>query len=256
MLKVAIIGGAPSRHFAPFDDKSWAKWVLGNQIQDYDLSKVDKIFEVHENLCEHDSGYFDYLLSLGKPIIASQKLLDEHAGAELLTAFDYSSALELIGENFSSSPAVMMAQAIMDGAGEIGIWGVDMALDEHEYYMQRPSMEQWIGYAKGRGIKVFIHDSSSLGYTDYREGRDWPDKGFSGFDSGYYNDMASEHAARCSELEVELSGLLRSKQRLDELTALYQSHDGARQVYERLAKVDRAKKAGLGIDERRVGVKD
>ena len=254
-MKIAIIGGSPSYKDAPFDDPEWECWVLGNQMQRHDASKVDRIFEVHENLEEHDSKYPEWLLGFNIPLVVSAKFYHEQfdriEGMDV-QVFDYESASLLIGENFSSSPSVMMAQAIMDGATEIGLWGIDMALDEHEYYMQRPSMEQWIGYAKGAGIDVLIHKDSPLGYSTYREGRDWPDKGFSGFDDGYYRSMSLTHSDKCKEIEAEIVALSEYKDRYDKLLAAYQGHDGARQVYERLAKVSRAKNCGIDVDERAI----
>lgn len=253
-MKVAIVGGASSNMHAPFDDPEWDIWVLGNQMQRYEGKKVDRIFEIHENLQEHDPKYPQWLCAFGVPLVVSETFYSDNFQyfANEVDVFDYEAASEYIGENFSSSPAVMMAQAIMDGATEIGIWGVDMALDEHEYFMQRPAMEQWIGYAKGKGIKVYIHESSPLGYTAYREGRDWPDKGFSGFDEGYYKDMAKEHKTACIRIEKEINRFLAAQSKLDTLKAQYQGHDGARQVYERLAKAERAKNCGVDVNERAI----
>lgn len=244
-MKVAIIGGASSNQLAPWQDESWETWVLGNQMQRYEGRRVSRIFEIHENLDEHDPKYPEWLASFNIPLILSDKFPIE---CENSIVFDYEKASQMIGENFSSSPAVMMAQAIMDGATEIGIWGIDMALDEHEYFMQRPSMEQWIGYAKGLGIKVYIHESSPLGRTAYREGRDWPEKGFSGYSEGEYSEMAQLHASKLEEIEKELASLDAVAGRIEQLKAAYQGHDGARQVYDRLTKLHRAKSAGLDVE--------
>lgn len=242
-MKVAIVGGAKSWKCAPFGT-DWNIWVLGNQLDRYEGKRVDLVFEIHDDLSGHDPAYPQWLVDSNIPLVVSDKfpIKCDHS-----IAFDYDEASKLIGENFSSSPAVMMAHAIMSGATEIGVWGVDMALDEHEYFMQRPSMEQWIGYAKGRGIKVYIHESSPLGYTTYREGRDWPNKGFDGHDEGDLLDMARKHKEASLQAEKELNGLMAAQQRIEELKAKYQGHDGARQVYERLAKLERARSSGIDV---------
>lgn len=244
-MKVAIVGGASSWVDAPFDDESWEIWVLGNQMDRYKDLRVSRIFEIHDNLEEHDASYPQWLVNHNIPLVVSDKFPMDCNHSEI---FDYDQASKLIGENFSSSPAVMMAQAILDGAYEIAIFGVDMALDEHEYFMQRPSMEQWVGYAKGIGINVHIHRSSSLGYTTYREGRDWPNKGFDGFDAGEYRDMYNIHKQRFDELEQELNEAL---PKVERMKAEAQALSGAMQVYERLQKVARAKSSGI-----KVGIKN
>lgn len=241
-MKVALVGGAKSSKDAPWDDDSWEVWALGNQMQRYKGKRVTRIFEIHENLDEHDSIYPQWLAAHNIPMVVSDKfpIKPDHS-----IVFDYCAARDLIGENFSSSPAVMMAQAIMDGAEEISIYGVDMALDEHEYFMQRPCMEQWIGYAKGRGIKVFIHPDSPLGYSTYREGRDWPNKGFDGFDDGDYREMYDMHRQHKEALEIQINEL---QPQLDAKIAEYHARHGAMQTYERLQKLHRAKAGGLDVE--------
>lgn len=244
-MKIAIVGGASSSELAPWGDDSWSMWCLGNQAQKFEGRRIDRFFEIHDNLDEHDAEYPEWLTKKNIPLVVGDKFPVKCSHS---IVFDYEEASLLIGENFSSSPAVMMAQAIMDGATTIGVWGVDMALDEHEYFMQRPCMEQWIGYAKGKGIEVYICESSPLGYSTYREGRDWPEKGFEGYDDGEYQSMAKKHKQIMQEVEVELSGLAAIEHRILELKAKYAGHDGARQVYERLEKLYRAKSSGLDVD--------
>ena len=249
-MKIALVGGSASNKEAPFHDDSWQIWVLGNQIDQYINKRVNRIFEIHENIDHFDKKYPKYLVDLNIPLVVSRNFPISCAYA---IEFDYEKASNLIGENFSSSVAVMMAQAIMDGATEIGIWGVDMALDDHEYFYQRPSMEQWIGYAKGLGLKLTIHESSPLGYTTFREGVHWPtDEAKQYITESEYDDMIGIHSKACEDLEKEIKSLLAVEERLTSLKAQYQAHDGARQVYVRLKKIERAKKAGIDVDIRAI----
>lgn len=243
-MKVAIVGGASSAQNAPFDRDDWDIWVLGNQMQRYEGKRITRVFEIHEDLSEHDPAYPGWLIDFGIDLVVSDKF--PACGHAML--FDYEEAAMMIGENFSSSPAVMFAQAIMDGATHISVYGVDMALDEHEYYMQRPSMEQWIGYAKGLGINVYIHESSPLGRSTYREGRDWPHKGFDGIDDKAYQALLSKHESAMEDIKKELNGLAAAEHRIELLRASYQAHDGARQAYDKLSKKVRAIKGGQDID--------
>lgn len=66
-----------------------------------------------------------------------------------------------VGDYFNSSIAYLLALAIHEGADRIGLWGVDM-LDAEEYGYQRPNCEYLIGFARGRGIDVVVHETSPL----------------------------------------------------------------------------------------------
>ena len=61
--------------------------------------------------------------------------------------------------------AWMLAQAIDEGVNEVGFFGV--ALQGHEYYYQRPSVERLIGRAEGEGVKIHIDETSDLLKANY-----------------------------------------------------------------------------------------
>ena len=46
-------------------------------------------------------------------------------------------------------------------ATEIDVYGVDMR-HETEYATQRPCMEYWVGYARGKGIEVNIYGPTAI----------------------------------------------------------------------------------------------
>jgi len=224
--KVAIVGGAPSTQMmAPFDDPEFDIWVLGNQIQSYDGKRISRIFEIHDNLSEHEEGYAQYLVDIGIPMIVGDKFPIEANGVR---NFNKEMASEIL-PFFSSSPAYMMAQAIMDEYEEIHIYGVDMAVDDHEYFKQRPDMYAWITCARERGIVVVIPEQSSLYKSNYDEGTDWNvEKG--PFTEAEFLKLAKMHEDKANEYRVHIA-----------------SHDGARQAYERLAKVARGIEGGTPI---------
>lgn len=71
---------------------------------------------------------------------------------------------------FTNTISYMIAYAIYTGVEDITIYGVDMNINE-EYYQQRPSVLYWIGYARGKGIKVNVmnnidKESFLYGYQD------------------------------------------------------------------------------------------
>ena len=62
---------------------------------------------------------------------------------------------------FGSSLDFMLAYAIYEGTDEINMYGINMVL-QNEYRHQKPSLEYWIAFARGRGIKVNLHGSDEF----------------------------------------------------------------------------------------------
>ena len=67
---------------------------------------------------------------------------------------------------FGSTVDYAIALAVFRGFTEIDIYGVNLIDDEYAY--QKPSMEYWIGMARGRGVKVTVNGS----YTKLLKTRD------------------------------------------------------------------------------------
>lgn len=240
-MKVAIVCGAPSSEFlAPFGDKSWEIWVLGNRVQRYLDKRITRIFEIHDHLPEQsDPGsYAKRLLSLGVPVIVGEKFpVQLH---EMLAFFPYEEVERMFGSTYlTSSPAYMIAYAVLNGATEIAIYGVDLSISDHEYFWQRPCVEAWIGFAKGRGIKVTIPEVSHIGKSKYVEGRHW--NGQREAQGAFTEDglltIAEKHVQQRDSI----------KQDLRELELKMAMHEGAQQVYQQLAKVARAVEAGVDV---------
>jgi len=61
---------------------------------------------------------------------------------------------------FSNTIAYMIAYALLKGAKEIELYGVNQA-GSHEYTEERPSVEYWLGIALGMGVKVTINGKNS-----------------------------------------------------------------------------------------------
>ena len=154
-MKVAIVGGSKtSEYLAPFNDDDWEIWVHGNQMDRHENRRVSRIFEVHDDLSEHDERYPQWLSDFNIPLIVSPKfpIKGDH-----IKVFNRSKAkLMLGGEFLSSTPAYMMTQAIAEGATNIAIYGVDMAVSNHEYFKQRSAMYYLIGLAVVVGLFGFV----------------------------------------------------------------------------------------------------
>jgi hypothetical protein len=230
LKKVAIVGGSPSWVHAPYQDESVEIWVHGNQIDRYKDKRITRIFEVHDDLSEHAPEYPKFLADIGKRLIVGEKF---PIFADHISVFPYGQ--EVLKSFLTSTPAYMMAMAIMEGSQHISIYGVDMAVDNHEYFMQQPCMSAWIGYAMGNGIEVFIHESSPLMKSDYIEGRDY--RFSKEKPKSEYLEMAEQHEAKMSECLDQIR----------QLEIKHATHSGAKQAYERLEKVDRARRSGQNI---------
>lgn len=236
-MKIAIVGSAPSStHLAPYDDHEWKIWGIGSWAASY--KRVDLLFEIHDYMAEEVVGkdYHANLVKMNIPIVVSDDCPFE-PNEKIVFPFDQ--AKELIdGTYLTSSIAYMMAYAILQGAKEIGIWGCDLAVDDNEYFYQRPCMEQWIGFAKGKGIRVTIPEVSSLGKSAFIYGKGFygdPDTGI--FSKNEFDKLADAHRGRIEEFKAQKALLDRQ----------IDTHNGSVQAYERMAKVARAVSAGQDI---------
>lgn len=156
-MKIAICGSsASSIHQAPFQDQSWDIWALPLEQR-----RVSCYFEIHEDkfLRPETDDFFRNKCKV--PVV----VLRPRPEWPTSTIFPYALFKQHDGY-FTSSIAYMLALAIHYQAAEIGLWGVDMATDS-EWNHQRPCAQYYIGYARGRGIKVYIPENSALCKANY-----------------------------------------------------------------------------------------
>ena len=96
------------------------------------------------------------------PLVAPYK----YAEIPLSEAFPIEECVKKLGAPFfSNTICYMIAYALMKGAKEIELYGVNQA-GSHEYAEEKGGVEYWIGIAVGRGVKVTINgkDSQLLRY--------------------------------------------------------------------------------------------
>jgi hypothetical protein len=237
-MKVAIVGGeVGSEYLAPFEDPKWEIWVLGNQMGAHENRRVSRMFEIHDDLTEHDSGYPKWLAAKNTPMVVGRGFPIE---APHITVYPFDEVNSIMGEHLTSSPAYMMGMAILEGATEIGIYGIDMSIDDHEYFYQRSTMYGWIGYARGLGIKITIPQESNLFVDTYVEGRESggkPELETPPFTEAQFLAMSKVHSNKIKECVA----------RIESEKTLISTHNGADQAYKRLAKVARATELGIDI---------
>ena len=71
--------------------------------------------------------------------------------------------LDEFGETlFNCSMDYMLAYAIYKKYDKIDVYGANLAMGE-EYYYQRPGVEFWRGYARGKGIDIKFHGPTTVG---------------------------------------------------------------------------------------------
>lgn len=238
MEKLVIVCGSPSSEMAaPFEDPDYQVWVLGNRCDKY--PRFDVIFEIHDDLTEHKPGYAKWLADKNVPMVVGEAFPIKAGHIE---TFPFSAAKELFGSTYlTSSSAYMLALGLLRGFTHIELYGVDMAVDDHEYFWQRPCMEAWIGFAKGRGVTVIVPEVSPVLKSDYIEGKGRggrPDFSKPPFTQAGFLEIAGLHQSKIDHIESQIQQLKMS----------LQGHTSARDVYNRLAKVARAVEAGQTIN--------
>jgi len=240
MKKLAIVCGSPSSEMeAPFEDSEYEIWVLGNRCQNY--PRYDLIFEIHDSTEEqHDPRYPQWLVDKGIPLIVGDGFPIE---ADHVTVFPFDESEKLWGSLYlTSSPAMMLCLAMLRGYQHIELYGVDLAVDDFEYFWQRPCMEAWIGFARGRGHDVILHKASPVCKADYVEGKGCggkPDFSKPPFTEAGFLALAGRHTDKITAAQGEI----------DRLKMSIQTNDGARQAYMHLARAARAVEAGNIIEK-------
>ncbi len=91
------------------------------------------------------------------PLVAPYK----YAEIPLSEAFPLKECVKEFGiPYFSNTIAFMIAFALLEGAKDIEIFGVNQA-SGGEYFYEKAGVEYWLGIANGRGVKVTIHGGKS-----------------------------------------------------------------------------------------------
>jgi hypothetical protein len=185
--KIAIVGCSDSKDQAPFNDPSWEIWAMNNAFittprrtrwfeihpikfdgKDYWRRKLIKpgIFEYSKEFRgQLVNDYMKDLAALDIPVYM-QRHWDIIPKSE---AYPLQDVITKFGNYFTNSVSYMIALAIMEGATEIGCFGVDMATGS-EYGPQRPSCEFFLGIAAGLGILLTIPPTADLLKTKFLYG--------------------------------------------------------------------------------------
>lgn len=221
--KVAIVGFAESWKQTPFADESMEVWGL-NELHKY-IPRWDRWFELHDadtlgvtvrDLSEGEQKRHLEWLSRehGKPIYMQPQFVGRFPNA---VAYPLDEMIAAFGKYFTSSIGYMLALAISEGFGWIGLYGVDLASDV-EYPHQRPNTEYLVGIARGRGIHVEIAPGGAINKSSYLY--------------GYEKEPAANPLV--AKIQKRLDGITKKR---DETIAVLNTLDGSQQELMNLLKV-------------------
>jgi len=214
-LKVAIIGGdAKEKHYlARGYDSTWEIWGLNairpdtprREIRSWDPIPWARMYNLHR--FEHlNRDCYEYIIwdtewSKRNPEIPLYVVDTWHGLLENERLFPLATLGKITprgGRYHAGSFDMLVAHAILEGATEIALHGIGLALDSPraEPISARACLEYWCGVAEGRGIKVttaedcdiflqyhLLKSSTVYGYDDVKliedrhENSDHPRKG-------------------------------------------------------------------------------
>jgi hypothetical protein len=179
--KLCIVGSAPSKSDAPYDDKDFDIWAISGAVFSESLhgvkkedteengwncvTRYDVLFEMHKR--NKFKEKLAKLAECGKPVIMQRVERDIPTSQ----AFPIDEISEELGEDFFCSISYMLAYGIYLGYDEIKMYGI-VLLHETEYIRQRPSVKYYLGIAHERGVKVWAPENTQLTVSAWRYGYD------------------------------------------------------------------------------------
>ena len=162
--KIALVGTAGSAVEVPFGDPDWEIWGVGNRAA-Y-VTRATRWFELHRLAGEPRDWAAEWrrIIKTWSDECEVWMFYPEDGLGPQIIPFDPKPLVDKFGSFFmTSSFSWMMAQAIEEGATEIGLWGVDMEYGT-EYVQQRTGLRHFIEIAKVKGIMVRRVVSSGIAY--------------------------------------------------------------------------------------------
>jgi hypothetical protein len=155
-------------------DFPWTRWFEIHYLDQDDKGTHRRRFNP-DFRAQKVNDYMDDLGKLDIPVYM-QKPWPQIPNA---ITYPLDQVVKMFGDYLTNTISYELALAIMEGFEEIHVYGVDMAVSSKlvlhdEYSKQRPSCEYFLGIAQGRGIKIFIPDTSDLLKARFMYGYDEP----------------------------------------------------------------------------------
>lgn len=162
--KIAILGGAHTIRFAPFEDWSWELWSHAS-CRDRCRRAPDLLFDLHPpelwrnpRKKNWDPGYYEWIKRNHIPIYMQDRYKDVPASMK----YPFEQMITEFPRGYMTNQvAYMIALALMEGVTHLGLFGCEYST-ESEYGPQRGSAEYWLGVAEGRGVRVLLPPGCDL----------------------------------------------------------------------------------------------
>ena len=158
--KVAIVCAGISGYDAPLDDPTWEVWGL-NGCDKYLWNargefRADRWFEIHdldEAVCKRrrPKGFRAWLKQLPCPLYQLHGRKDNAKSLQ----FPLDRVIEFGRDYFGCTMAYQVGLALVEGFKTIGLFGAELNYGR-EALAERPTVEWWLGFAQGLGVKVVI----------------------------------------------------------------------------------------------------
>jgi len=166
-MRVNILGCAPGWDKAPFGENLGEIWGLNDVhvshpvdvvIDVHNLKRVSKGKEKIRRSPEDVKKCIKNLKKTGTLCYSTKEI----KGIPNIKKYPYDDIVKKYDSDyFGGGPDYAVALAVFKGFTEIHLYGMLLIVGE-EYYHQKPSLEHWLGIAKGAGVKTVIHDFRSL----------------------------------------------------------------------------------------------
>jgi len=132
-------------------------WTLNNGYKT--SQKFDKLFLVHKPPGTHLNWKEIAELSETVEIVSLHPLPKTRT-----TMYPFEKIRKKFGTDyFSDTICYMIAYALYLDYNEIRMYGADLS---EEYREEKGGVEYWVGYARGRGVRVWIAPGSTLCHTE------------------------------------------------------------------------------------------
>lgn len=152
-MKVNLIGKANGWENAPQENA----WGVHSVCLRRDVDMVFDMHKIYEEPLKSDPeqiAIIDYVNKNKVPLVTLKKL--DYIPTSIEFPLD-----KMPLKYCECSIAYMIFYALLEGVTEIDMYGFLMA-DYDVYNKQLKSVEYWIGYARGKGIKVTIHEPTAI----------------------------------------------------------------------------------------------
>ena len=156
-MRISIVGKAQGWEDAPYEGIVWgihSHCLVRPFTMVWDMHKIDGTDEERGCNSETQSRIIECINKNKIPYMTLKKYNN------IPTSIEF--PLEEMPLKYAeSSVAYMIWYAYREGASEIDLFGVDMS-NFDEYHEQLKSTDYWVGYVRGKGVKITVHEPTAV----------------------------------------------------------------------------------------------